>query len=37
MAREVWVLHGPNLGLLGRRERALYGAETLAALDRRLA
>ena len=36
MPREVWVLHGPNLGLLGRRERALYGSETLPVLDRRL-
>ncbi|MBI4364624.1 MAG: 3-dehydroquinate dehydratase [Candidatus Latescibacteria bacterium] len=34
--RTVWVLHGPNLGLLGRRERSLYGSETLKALDRRL-
>jgi 3-dehydroquinate dehydratase-2 len=37
MPREVWVLHGPNLGLLGRRERATYGSESLASLDRRLA
>jgi 3-dehydroquinate dehydratase II len=37
MAREIWVLHGPNLGLLGRRERAVYGTGTLASLDRRLA
>ncbi len=36
MAKTVWVLHGPNLGLLGRREPALYGREALAALDRRL-
>ena len=32
----VWVLHGPNLGLLGRREPALYGRETLDSIDRRL-
>jgi 3-dehydroquinate dehydratase-2 len=37
MAKDVWVLHGPNLGLLGRREPALYGRETLESLDRRLA
>jgi 3-dehydroquinate dehydratase-2 len=37
MAREIWVLHGPNLGLLGRREQAVYGTESLATLDRRLA
>jgi 3-dehydroquinate dehydratase II len=37
MARDVWVLHGPNLGLLGRREPNLYGSETLESIDRRLA
>jgi 3-dehydroquinate dehydratase-2 len=37
MARDVWVLHGPNLGLLGRREPHLYGRETLESIDRRLA
>lgn len=37
MPREVWVLHGPTLGLLGRRERSIYGAESLASIDRRLA
>lgn len=36
MARDVWVLHGPNLELLGAREPALYGKETLASIDRRL-
>jgi len=36
MAKDVWVLHGPNLGLLGRREPGLYGRETLETLDRRL-
>lgn len=36
MAKEVWVLHGPNLGLLGRREPDLYGTNALADLDARL-
>ncbi|MGE5174752.1 MAG: type II 3-dehydroquinate dehydratase [Hyphomicrobiales bacterium] len=36
MARDVWVLHGPNLGLLGRREPELYGRNPLAAIDKRL-
>jgi len=31
------VLHGPNLGLLGARETRLYGRETLASIDSRLA
>lgn len=32
----VLVVHGPNLGHLGRREPARYGTETLGALDARL-
>lgn len=32
----ILVLHGPNLGHLGRREPERYGTETLAALDARI-
>ena len=32
----VLVLHGPNLNLLGRRPRDLYGTMTLAEIDARL-
>jgi 3-dehydroquinate dehydratase-2 len=35
-SREVWVLHGPNLHLLGRREPKLYGKDALATIDGRL-
>lgn len=33
----VFVVHGPNLNLLGRREPDVYGATTLAEIDERLA
>jgi len=35
-ARHVAVLHGPNLNLLGTREPGVYGATTLAEIDRTL-
>ena len=31
----VWVLNGPNLTLLGERERDTYGGETLADIEKR--
>jgi len=32
----IWVIHGPNLNLLGTREPEVYGSTTLADIDRGL-
>jgi 3-dehydroquinate dehydratase-2 len=37
MDKTIWVLHGPNLNLLGTREPGVYGATTLAEIDQALA
>ena len=36
-SRRFFVIHGPNLNLLGRREPEVYGTQTLADIDASLA
>jgi 3-dehydroquinate dehydratase-2 len=33
---EIFILHGPNLNLLGKRDQTIYGAQSLDQLNQRL-
>tara|TARA_Y100001935_G_scaffold254323_1_gene263031 strand:- start:3501 stop:3929 length:429 start_codon:yes stop_codon:yes gene_type:complete len=34
--KKIWVIHGPNLNLLGQRDQAHYGALTLDEINQRI-
>jgi 3-dehydroquinate dehydratase II len=34
--RKIWVIHGPNLDLLGQREPGIYGSVTIQQIDANL-
>ena len=36
MDKKIMVIHGPNLNMLGKREPAHYGTDTLDAINRRM-
>jgi len=36
MMKKIWVLHGPNLNLLGQRQQSLYGQTDLASINQQL-
>lgn len=36
MKYSIWVIHGPNLNLLGTRETSVYGNTTLSSIDNAL-